>query len=458
MSLIYGFMVPHPPIAVSEIGGGEELKISSTLNAFDEVAGKIAELKPDTIILTSPHQILYSDYFHISPGERAEGSFADFRHPEVRIEVSYDTEIAEAIASRSERLGIPAGFEGERKKTLDHGTMVPLYFINKRYTGYKLVRIGLSGLTLETHYNFGRLIRSVCDNSDKRVIFVASGDLSHCQKEDGPYGFRTEGPLYDERLMDVMGRGAFNELLSFDEDILYKSQECGHRSFVIMAGAFDADKIEPKILSHEATFGVGYGIGMFEPMDKEDEDCGMPKEQGGNDVKTVKDKDPYVELAKRTVREFVLNGHLSEDECPIPEELKNRRAGAFVSIHECGMLRGCIGTIMPTCGNLYEEIRQNAVSACSRDPRFKPVEKDELDALTISVDVLGDIEEIGSKDELDAARYGVIVESGYKRGLLLPDLEGVDTVDEQIMIAKRKAGISAGEEVRLSRFEVIRHE
>ena len=128
-----------------------------------------------------------------------------------------------------------------------------------------------------------------------------------------------------------------------------------------------------------------------------------------------------------------------------------------MSLHKDGNLRGCIGTIMATQDNLAEEILQNAISACSRDPRFEPVEVDELDDIEYSVDVLGEPERIFSVIDLDVRRYGVIVENGNRRGLLLPDLEGVDTVEEQIAIAKRKANIRADEKVSLWRFEVIRH-
>ena len=141
----------------------------------------------------------------------------------------------------------------------------------------------------------------------------------------------------------------------------------------------------------------------------------------------------------------------------LPKELTDTRAGAFVSIHKFGKLRGCIGTIAPTKRNLAEEIIKNAVSASSEDPRFEPIEPDELKWLDISVDVLGEAERINSKAELDVKRYGVIVESGYKRGLLLPDLDGVDTVDDQIDIARRKAGIPEGSSMDLYRFEVVRH-
>ncbi|MBQ6527529.1 MAG: AmmeMemoRadiSam system protein A, partial [Clostridia bacterium] len=141
----------------------------------------------------------------------------------------------------------------------------------------------------------------------------------------------------------------------------------------------------------------------------------------------------------------------------LPTELTGRRAGAFVSIHKQGRLRGCIGTILPTRKSLAEEIIHNAVSAASEDPRFDPIAPDELKWLEISVDVLGEPENIDSEKELDVRRYGVIVSRGGRRGLLLPDLEGVDTVEQQIAIARKKAGIREGEPVRLQRFEVVRH-
>ena len=121
------------------------------------------------------------------------------------------------------------------------------------------------------------------------------------------------------------------------------------------------------------------------------------------------------------------------------------------------MLRGCIGTIAPVQDCIAEEIISNAISAVSRDPRFDKVREDELDLLEINVDILGEPEDIDGPDKLDVKRYGVIVTCGYKRGLLLPDLEGVDTVEDQIDIARRKGGISPSDDYTLQRFEVVRY-
>ena len=168
--------------------------------------------------------------------------------------------------------------------------------------------------------------------------------------------------------------------------------------------------------------------------------------------------DPYVALARLSVETFVSTGRPARLPDDVPVELLSKRAGAFVSLHERGQLRGCIGTIAATCDNVALEILQNGISACSQDPRFDPVRPDELDYLEYSVDVLGDAEPIGEPSQLDPKRYGVIVTKGWRRGLLLPNLDGVDTIEAQVSIAKQKAGISVrDDDVQLERFEVVRH-
>jgi hypothetical protein len=164
---------------------------------------------------------------------------------------------------------------------------------------------------------------------------------------------------------------------------------------------------------------------------------------------------PLVKLAKETVAAYVREGKMPRPEKLTPE--MERRAGAFVSIHKHGELRGCIGTIEPQQANLAEEIIANAVSSATRDPRFPPVAPEELNDLDYSVDVLTTPEPVADASQLDAKKYGVIVEAGYRRGLLLPDLEGVDSVDYQIDICRQKGGISPDEPVKLYRFEVRRY-
>jgi AmmeMemoRadiSam system protein A len=165
---------------------------------------------------------------------------------------------------------------------------------------------------------------------------------------------------------------------------------------------------------------------------------------------------PLVELARQTISQYVRSGATPEPPEEMTEEM-TQQAGAFVSLHKRGALRGCIGTLEPTRANVAQEVIHNAINAATRDPRFPPVQPRELDDLEISVDVLTPAEPIASIEELDPKRYGVIVQSGRRRGVLLPDLEGVDTAEYQVSIARRKAGIGSEEPVQLYRFEVKRH-
>ena len=461
MAILAAFMVPHPPMIVPAVGRGSEKQIQKTIDAYEQVADEIAALAPETIIITSPHTVMYADYFHISPGKGAKGDFGRFRAAQVCFDEEYDRELVNELADIARGQGFPAGVMGERDKRLDHGTMVPLYFIRRKYTGAKIVRIGLSGLPLSEHYRLGQMIREAVDRLGRKAVFVASGDLSHKLQDYGPYGFAEEGPQYDARIMDVCGRAAFGELFDFDETFCDRAAECGHRSFVIMAGAFDGRAVKATQLSHEDVTGVGYGICTFYPGEK-DESRHFLKQYLGGAAKRLAEKrakeDPYVQLARKSVEYYILHHRKMEMPEDLPEELLTKRAGAFVSIHEHGKLRGCIGTIAPVRDCVAREIIDNAVSASTRDPRFDPIRAHELKWLEISVDVLGEAEPIKSPAELDVKRYGVIVTKGMKRGLLLPDLDGVDTVEEQISIAKSKAGIADWDtNVELQRFEVVRH-
>ena len=483
MSILGAVMVPHPPIILPEIGRGEEEKIRETADAYKKAMAFAASLKPQTLVIASPHSIMYGDYFHISPGLEARGDFRRFRAGNVRIHADYDYEFVHTLSTLCDRDEFPAGTMGERDPELDHGTMIPLWFFN-RFTDpatYQVVRIGLSGLPLADHYRLGQKIREAADKLDRRVVFIASGDLSHKLKAEGPYGFDENGPAYDDRIMDVMGRAQFDELLDFDEGFCDRAAECGHRSFVMMAGALDGTAVRARRLSHQGTFGVGYGVCTYEVTGEDSMRCFLDvwtRKKRQELAEKRASEDIYVRLARAGVESAVCRHKklgdreiltlIKEETAGNPADrgsgedlsdgLLHRRAGTFVSIHKNGSLRGCIGTIGPTCSCIAEEIAQNAVSASTRDPRFPAIRPSELEDLEITVDVLGETERIDSAEELDVRRYGVIVSKGRRRGLLLPNLDGVDTVEDQIRIALQKAGLDTDEEdYQLERFEVVRH-
>ena len=381
MTIIASFILPHPPLIIPDIGGGEERKIQKTIDAYHNVATRIAEIKPDTIIVTTPHSIMYSDYIHISPGKGSKGNFKEFGHGDVSIEVDYDMELAMGISEAAEDYGIPAGSLGEKNKSLDHGVMVPLYFVNKYYNDYKLIRISISGLSYLEHYKFGKCIGRVTDNNDKKIVFISSGDLSHMLKDTGPYGFKEEGPIFDREVTKAMKTGNFLEFLKFDEDFCESAAECGLRSFIIMAGALDTKSVSSKLLSYEGPFGVGYAVASFEVNGNDEgrafDEIYLLDEMGR--VEALKsEEDEYVRLARQTLESYVINRKRIRRPDNLSEELLKKRAGVFVSLKLDGNLRGCIGTISPTTESVADEIIQNAISAGAEDPRFYPVPEDEL--------------------------------------------------------------------------------
>lgn len=461
MSMLGAIITPHPPVLLPEVGGGREREIAATDRAMRTAAETVAAWQPDVIIVSSPHTILYRDYFHIAPGDGAVGDMSRFGAPEVRIQASYDTLLREEIIRRAEAEGLHAGTLGQRDPELDHGVLIPLYYLRKAGVRCPIVRMGLSGFSPLDHYRLGKCVQDAVNALGRRAVFLASGDLSHKLKADGPYGYAPEGPQFDDAVTRTMASGDFLEFLTIDPALCERAAECGLRSFQMMAGALDGLAVEPQLLSHESTFGVGYAIALFPVTGRNDSRC-YEKDYllAKNDRLATRkaNEDPWVKLARRSLETYVKTGQrltsLPED---LPTEMTTQQAGAFVSLHKNGQLRGCIGTIAPTCENLAWEIVQNAVSACSRDPRFSPVRPNELDELEYSVDVLGAPEPVDSPAALDPKTYGVIVSCGGRRGLLLPDLDGVDSVEAQLSIALQKGGIRENEPYKIERFKVVRH-
>jgi MEMO1 family protein len=460
MAILGAFIVPHPPLIIPAVGRGKQAQVQATIDAYERVGGMIAALAPDTIIVVSPHSVRYGDYIHISPGMRARGDFGDFGAPGTVIEKEYDTALAQAIAGMAESGGLSAGLKGEKNKALDHGTLVPLWFVESKYKAYKLVRVSLSGLPPLAHYALGQCMAGAVDALDRKTVIIASGDLSHKLTKDGPYGFAEEGPVFDKAVTDAMRTGDFMRFLTLKPDFCEDAAECGLRSFIIMAGALDGRAVTADFLSYQGVTGVGYAVcaytpGEPDPSRKFGEEYARERRNSLRDAQA--NEDAYVRLARHTLENYVQSGKRPAILQDLPAEMLARRAGVFVSLKKDGQLRGCIGTISPARASIAEEIISNAISAGTNDPRFDPVTEDELASLSYSVDVLKEPEPIASMDDLDVKRYGVIVSKGSRRGLLLPNLEGVNTPRKQVEIALQKAGLSAGDGYNMERFEVVRH-
>lgn len=460
MSILAAVAVPHPPLIIPEVGLGKEKQIQSTIDSYNKVMEFVASLEPETVVIVSPHMETYADYIHVASGSGESGSFSQFGAGSVRIDAVYDEGFVDELCDELKSKDISAGRLGHKMSELDHATMIPMWFLNKYLKAYKVVRIGISGLDICEHYKVGQVVAEVAARLKRKTVFIGSGDLSHRLLEDGPYGFDSNGPVFDKAIADSFKDSDFNKLLSIPAPVCDGAGECGFRPFVMMAGVLDRKAIEGSLLSYEGPFGVGYAVASFKVTGDDQDNNYLEKFLNAQKEKNNKSKesgDEYTSLARASMEHYVKTHSMMQRPDGLSKDLLKKKAAVFVSLKKFGQLRGCIGSLSPNCDCVADEIIRFAVNACSHDPRFDPVREEELPFITVSVDVLTEPEKISSIDELDPKKYGVIVRSGHKSGVLLPDLEGVDTPQEQIRICRRKGYISDDESVELERFEVIRH-
>lgn len=451
------YLMPHPPIMVPEVGGEESKVVEDSINAAKKVGKDIKKLSPDTVIVISPHGPVFQDAICIYDFP-LKGSLSNFMAPEVDLKFEIDRELMEKIIflSKEERIPVVTSDEVNISRfgfleKLDHGVVVPLYFVNKFKSDFDLIAMTYGMLPYKELYNFGTILRKAAEKSKKNVIIIASGDLSHRLTPDAPAGYSPEGKVFDEKLVSILEKWDLNSLYNLDKSLIKNAGECGLRSIWAMAGSLDGKKVVPNILSYEGPFGVGYCVAKFTSENE------LDKKHCKNTEENYRKEDPYVKLARETLENYVKNYKIPELPKFLPKGMLSNRAGVFVTIKKQGQLRGCIGTFLPTQENIAKEIQKNAISAGCEDPRFHPVRENELCELTYSVDVLSKPEPVDSIDKLDPEKYGVIVKKGFRCGLLLPNLDGVDTVEEQLSIALQKAGILPNEKFGVDRFEVIRH-
>jgi AmmeMemoRadiSam system protein A len=457
---------PHPPIVIPEVGKEEASKVMTTYKSMQKLAAEIKEINPEVIVAVTPHGPVFSDVLTITGLQTLQGDLASFGAPEVKIEFSPAEKAKQAILTGCRQHQLPCVAFAEQdyakfklSKKLDHGLVVPLSFLYRSGWQGKLLPINIAFLSYEKLYQFGKVLSVTLDNLNISWVLLASADLSHRLQQGAPAGYSPRGAVFDDLVRQCLREGDVKKLLNIDPSLVEAAGECGLRPIIIALGALDGYAFETEELSYEGPFGVGYLVARLkrgEKMSKRELIASL-KQENRERVQKITGEEPLpVSLARQSLHQYLTTGKFLQ----VPAnagDLAKKKAGAFVSLKKQGNLRGCIGTIEPTRSNLAEEIIYNAVSAAIHDPRFAPVSLEELEDLTISVDVLEKPEKIDSIQELDPQVYGVIVSCGRKRGLLLPNLEGVDTSEEQVAIAKAKAGIDIDEKVVLERFKVTRY-
>lgn len=462
--ICFGTLMPHPPLLIPSIGKEEIKLVRQTQKAIQDVCKEIVESEPDVVAIISPHGPMFEDAIAIMDGDFLAGDLKPFG-VDLQYRSANDRQLARAIAEHGKKEGVPIVLLEERLKKnfqvhdeLDYGAIVPFHYLREAGYDGKVVLLSPGFLPIERIYAAGMSVRKAIEQQGRKAVIIASGDNSHALQKDSPAGSTEEGRAFDALLQKAISSSDWVSLYELDPSYLERAAEDTLGSLFLLLGAFDGWALSGNSLSYEAPFGVGYTVATMYPAEaaapsllKTMKDI---RESRINRVR--KQESEYTRLARTAVETYVRESQVIQL-ASLPSNFAEQ-AGCFVSIKQNGRLRGCIGTVRPSAENLAEEIIQNAIAACSQDDRFFPVEEEELAELTYSVDVLEPEEEVTDTDQLDPSVYGLIVTDGERSGLLLPNLEGIHTVEEQIRYAKEKADIpSEQQSIKMYRFRVQRY-
>ncbi len=439
-------LLPHPPIVVPEVGGERTGECIQTTRACREFARRLTAARPGALLLVSPHSPRRAGAFGIWGGDPLRGDLAAFRAPRARLELPADSALRGGIEQAARKRGIPtwripAG-------PLDHGAVVPLWFLAE--AGWRgptaVVSLPLPGTGDLSA--FGAALAEALQQCGRRAALVASGDMSHRLQPGAPAGFHPRAGGFDRAVVELVRRGRLPGLQELDPELRELAAEDVVESSLV-AGAALAFQVEgPEVLSYEHPFGVGYLVAVFSAAGLPPEPLPPAKEAGIRILPAVAREAVRARLEKRNPVLPAAKGEL------------RRPAPVFVTLWKPdGGLRGCIGCLEARKADVVAETADRAVAAAFDDPRFPPLSREEIDGVTFSVSVLGPLQRVENQTELDPARFGVVVSASEgRRGVLLPNVEGVDSVAEQVAIALSKAGIRPEELFKVDRFEVRKAE
>lgn len=260
MSIVFAAIVPHPPILIPSIGKENINQLKSTTSGYLKLEQDLYASQADTIIIISPHGPIQEKTFTLNLNPEFSGNFEEFGDLVTKFNLIGNIGLAHKIRERMETTA-PIKLISER--ILDHGSSVPLYLLSRHLPKIKIIPLYYSGLDLKAHFNIGKMIKNELLASKKRIAVIASGDLSHRLTKDAPAGFNPEGKKFDKKLIDNLLKKQTNEIIGFEHNFVANAGECGLKSIVIILGILEGIKYEPKLLSYEAPFGVGYLVMNF---------------------------------------------------------------------------------------------------------------------------------------------------------------------------------------------------
>jgi len=444
--IVFAGLMPHAPILVPGVGRERLAEVAATVQSMATVSSHAMASQADTLVLISPHSPRQPGAFGLWQTRKLRGSLARFGSPESRVELPLDRAFAERLETAAAHRGLRTwSITGE---PLDHGAMVPLcYLVSAGWKGPTLI-LGLNYTGDGGCDELGEAIAATARELNRRTAIIASGDMSHRLTTSAPCGYHPDAHRFDETFIALLQTGAFREIIRIDASLQELAAQDVTDSTTVALAATGYRTDGHAMLSYEGPFGVGYGVAiLFEPEHSD--------RRGST-----------VEKAGRTLTRFTELPAVAR--CAVEAQFRDgskmprlraagdltERHGVFVTLRtDEGALRGCRGTMQPVESDLVQETWRNAVATAFHDHRFPPVRAADLPHLRCSVSVLEELEPVASPEALDPAIYGVLVSAADgRKGGLLPAIAGIDSVEQQLAVARRKAGIAPDEWIGIQRF------
>jgi aromatic ring-opening dioxygenase LigB subunit/AMMECR1 domain-containing protein len=449
--VVCAVLMPHAPILVPEVGGKKGDAAQASCQAMREAVACVMSFRPETLVLISPHSPRQPGAFGVWAGERLRGSLAQFGASRANVSLPNDTRLAQAIVTEAKSRDLATWMIHDR--ALDHGALVPLWFLAEAGWVGPTIVLSLSYSEEGGLVELGEAIATAAYSSHRHIAIVASGDMSHRLKPNAPCGFHPQAHQFDETFIRLVRDGEYHQIRNIPPELRALAAEDAVDSTLVAAAAVDWRTTGHKVLNYEGPFGVGYGVAILFAEEPLLADLRLAPAANTNKEGLI-----LPALARQSVT-AALRGRSELPPAATGQYLSAAR-GVFVTMHDRSSgLRGCSGTFLPVCANLVAETWRSARLAAFEDLRFPPVKADELPNLRFDVSVLHSIEKVSSTDELDPARYGVMVctEDG-RHGLLLPAIAEITTGLQQLSFARKKGQIEPDEPMILQRFQVDRFE
>lgn len=448
MAIPCAVLMCHAPIVLPDVAGNRARQCMLTTRAMGDVAARLVAHAPDVIVIISPHAPRHPTRWGIGAESPLRGDFGRFGAEHIGVTLPGAPEAAARLSSAAKALNLPLReISGEG---LDHGTLVPLYFVRQAGWEGPTLLLALPYPGTGTEDAMGRAIADAAAGAAERWAILASGDMSHRLIPSAPAGYHPLAKEFDRSFKARIDAGDLRGACAIDLDLREFAAEDVVDSCAVAAAAVGYQSTGHRTYGYEGPFGVGYLEAVLYEQAPPRERAGAPTSDRAN-----LENRPWrtmLRIARDAIAAKITHGAYRPPTLPVPW---NNPQGVFVTLRNPdGTLRGCIGHIEPLYGTLAEEIAACAAASATQDTRFARVAPDELPQLTIELSLLGKTELVRDLATLDPKRYGVVVSAGRARGVLLPDIEGVDTVEEQLRIVAAKAQLPAGRAWTIERFDV----